>query len=781
MPATKLDAAEVGMPHFDVPDAGTAGAFDLTSHERARDALSFGLETPGTDYNIYVLGPDRAGRMSATREFIERWLAGRPAAHDWVYVFDFDAPSNPRPLRLAAGTGRRLHDAVADTIPALARELAAAFSSEVYQRQLEQMRAHGENQMQQRLRALDSEARGAGLALVNTPQGALVAALGEDGEPVPVQTLPAQQREALEQRSRGLMEQLASIHRDSARAQRELLLAIKQLNRDVARRAVDALLAGLIEDFRDDSGVTQWLERMVRDIVDHYELFLTTEGNVVLPQSDAPRRRYSVNLLVDRAGDDHSPLVCEHNPTYENLFGSIEYRQVRGGALDTDVTLIRAGALHRANGGVLMLRADALVVQPALWGFLKAALRDAEIRIEEPYRMNALPIAGTPKPLPIPLSLNVVIIGAPRWYYGVFALDPEFQLYFKVKAEIEPFAEATPENLAHYAGLIKAQAAQHDIDVAPDAIVRLLAISARWAGHRERLTAAYELVADVLIEASKQNTRGARIDRAAIDAAIAARRRRNSQIEDRVHQAIEEGTTLIQTRGRVVGQINGLTVQSVGDHTFGAPARITARSSVGRRGVLSIERLVAMSGPIQQKGSLVLQGILMRRFAHAIPLSFDCSVTFEQLYGGVEGDSASMAEYIAIISELADLPVRQDIGITGSINQQGEAQVIGGVHHKVEGFFRACREGGGLTGDQGVILPAQNVKNLVVRDEVRDAVVAGRFHLWSVRTADEALELLLGRPCGERDATGAYPDDSIYGAVMRTLRGFDAILQARGI
>jgi predicted ATP-dependent protease len=379
------------------------------------------------------------------------------------------------------------------------------------------------------------------------------------------------------------------------------------------------------------------------------------------------------------------------------------------------------------------------------------------------------------------LALNVVIIGAPQWYYGVFALDPEFQLYFKVKAEIEPVADATHKNLVRYAGLIRAQAEKHDIRLHGGALSRLLGVSARWAGHREKLTSAYELVSDVLIEASKLAAPGAEIDADAIDTAVRARRRRNSQIEDRVHKAIEDGTTLIQTRGRVVGQINGLTVQFVGDHTFGAPARITARSSIGRRGVISIERLVAMSGPIQQKASLVLQGILMRRFAHRIPLSFDCSVTFEQLYGGVEGDSASMAEYIAIISELADMPVRQDIAITGSINQLGEAQVIGGVHHKVEGFFRACRDNGGLTGEQGIIVPVQNLKHLVVRDEVRDAVASGQFHLWTVRNVEEALEVLLESPCGTLVAEGDYPADSVYGRVMVTLKRFDAALSDRGI
>jgi predicted ATP-dependent protease len=540
------------------------------------------------------------------------------------------------------------------------------------------------------------------------------------------------------------------------------------------------LLGGLADRFHAFLPLTEWVDGLRRDIVDHHELLVSSEDGVVAPRTDRAERRYSVNLLVDRSREGHPPVICEHNPTYENLFGFIEYRQLPGGGLDTDVTMIRPGALHRANGGVLILRADALVLNPILWMFLKGALRDGEIRIEEFYRANSPPLAGAPKPVPVPIDINVVIVGAPQWYYAFFAQDPDFQSYFKVKAEIEPTADATYENLCRYAGLIAGNARSNGIEVSRDGIGRLLGMASRWAEHRERLTARFELISDVLIEASKLNP-GVALTADHIRAAVALRRDRNGQVEDRVQRSIAEGAILIQTRGAVVGQINGLTVQALGDHAFGSPARITARSSVGRRGVINIERLVAMSGPIQQKGSMTLQGILMRRFAHQFPLSFDCSVTFEQMYGGIEGDSASMAEYIAIVSELADVPIRQDLAITGSINQLGEAQVIGGVHHKIEGFFASCQSLGGLSGTQGVILPRQNEANLVLRDEVRDAIAAGRFHLYSVVRAEEAIELFTGMPVGEMDPSGAYPKESVYGRVMARLSRFDTMLTARHI
>ncbi len=780
MTVRELDADAVGLPQFDFAVAGDARAFSLTSHATAGAALQFGLNTPGNDYNVYVLGPNRSGRMTATREFIEAWASPRERAEDWIYVFDFDAPATPRPVALPPGTARRLKTATDQLLPALAQELASAFGSESYQRQAAALRSQGEAELQGRMRALETEANAAHLSIVNTPQGAIIAALGDDGNPMPINALPPEKRAELEESSRQLMEKMAEINRDGARFQRQFFESLRGLNREVARRASDGLLAGLRESFNQFEQLRGWLEGFSRDVVEHYELLLSSDDGVVSPRPERAQHRYSVNLLVDRSHENHPPVICEHNPTYENLFGFIEYRQLPGGGLDTDVTLIRPGALHRANGGVLILRAEALVRDPMLWAFLKGALRDGEIRIEEFYRASSPPIAGAPKPVPVRLNINVVIVGAPEWYYAFFAQDPEFQLYFKVKAEIEPTADATPDNLACYAGLIEANARDNGFEVSREAVGRLLGMATRWAEHRERLTARFELIYDVLIEASKMYP-GERLAAEHIRAAVNMRRARNGQMESRLQRAIADGTILIATDGNRVGQINGLTVQSTGDHTFGAPTRITARASVGRRGVINIERLVAMSGPIQQKGSMTLQGILMRNFAHRFPLSFDCSVTFEQMYGGIEGDSASMAEYIAIVSELADVPLRQDLAITGSVNQLGESQVIGGVHHKVEGFFRACAGRGELTGTQGVVLPRQNESNLVLRDEVRDAVAAGTFHLHSVERVDEAIGLFTGLAVGQMDGQGNYPAESVYGRVMARLTRFDATLSERHI
>jgi predicted ATP-dependent protease len=775
----ELGASDVGLPEYRFDIENDVSTFDLSSHARARQAIEFGLNTPGNDYNVYVLGLDRSGRMTATREFVESWAKTKPPANDWIYVVDFDAPSNPRPIRLPAGVGRRFKADVDELIPALARELAAAFGSESYQRQTSSLRAQNDAEIQSQLTALEADANAARLSIVNTPQGAVVAAIGDDGNPIPITMLPPEQRAGLEERGRHLMEQMAEINRDAARFQQQFFERLRAFNRDVAARAIDGLLAGVKQRFAAHGPLTEWLDQLQRDLIERHELLVGSENGIVAPRPDRAGR-YAVNLLIDRSREPHPPVVCAHNPTYENLFGAIEYRQLPGGTLDTDVTLIRPGAFHRANGGVLILRAEAMVGDPILWAFVKSALRDGELRIEEFYRANSPPIAGAPKPVPVPINIKVVIVGAPQWYYSYFAEDFEFRSYFKIKAEIEPTADATPANLCRYAGLITGNARRSGVEVTPDAVQRLLGMAARWGEHRERLTCRFELITDVMIEAARLNP-GVRLTADHIRAAVQLRRERNGQVEDRVQRSIGDGTILIQTHGAVVGQINGLTVQTLGDHAFGSPARITARSSVGRRGVINIERVVAMSGPIQQKGSMTLQGILMRRFAHRFPLSFDCSVTFEQMYGGIEGDSASMAEYIAIVSELADVPIRQDLAITGSINQLGEAQVIGGVHHKIEGFFASCQALGGLSGTQGVVLPLQNEVNLVLRDEVRDAVAAGRFHLYSIERAEEAIALFTGMPAGEIDGAGEYPHDSVYGRVMKTLERFDSMLSARHI
>jgi predicted ATP-dependent protease len=772
MAARELDSGEVGLPKFTFAPHPAPEVFALESHRRAREALDFGLSVPGIGFNIFVLGEDRAQRMTATLAYLGEAVKHRGALPDWVYLNDFRDPSAPAPHALPNGTGRRLRDRMADLVPQLRDSFAAAFSSEAYQARFMALREAAQTAVAQEMTALRATAGHYGMELAESQEGVRLVRTEHATDAAPLD-------EAAE---RELTAAFVRLQRITVDARRDLGKAIEVLSRSTADAVAAPILDELQREFGEIDGLARWLVELRADILDDPARFRATPAEPEAAAPEPAERRYAVNLLVDHGDDPHPAIVLESNPTYENLFGRIEYRQAQG-SIETDFTLIRAGAIHRANGGILVLRAEALAANPASWAFLKAALRDGEIRIEEPQRAAMTAIAGAPQPKPIPLDVKVVIIGAPRWYALFFEGDPEFHTYFKIKADIDSDMAASPDNLGVYAGLLDAMAREHGLAGASEAATqRLLGIAARWADRRDRLTARIEIVGDLVAEAAPRD-RMAKVERlteASVRDTYAARRRRNSRIEDRILRSILDNETMIETAGRALGQVNGLTVYDMGDRRFGTPVRITARASVGRAGIVNIERDVALGGPIQQKAAMVLQGFLAGSFAQVRPLSFTCSITFEQSYGGVEGDSATLAELIAVLSDLARIPVRQDIAITGSMNQTGAAQAIGGAYSKIEGFFRLCgARPGGLTGTQGVVLPDANRAHIVLHDDLAEAIAAGRFHLWSVASVADAAELMLGLPAGAPDAQGNYPRDTIFGRAASRLAEFDRILAER--
>ncbi|CAK0760155.1 Endopeptidase La [Azospirillaceae bacterium] len=521
-----------------------------------------------------------------------------------------------------------------------------------------------------------------------------------------------------------------------------------------------ALADDMIKDFAVVGDLARWLEAMRHDVVERIATFSTAAPDSL----DAPERRYAVNLLVDHSDDDAPIVHIEPNPTYGNLFGRIEYIQSSTG-LATDFTMIRAGSLHRANGGILVLRAEALAKDAAVWEALKGCLRDQKIRIEEPHRSGAVPLANAPRPLSIPFNAKVVIVGAPRWYYGWFLNDPESRVYFKVKADICDDLRCSPENTAAFVGMIHRIAEKHGACCDPDAAQLLLGAAARWAEHRHKFSSRLELLEDLIGEAALIGGRtpnGGRIARADVAQAMADRRRRVSQAEDRLHRAISEGTIAISTTGWAIGQVNALIVFNKTDHQYGSPCRVTARSWIGRRGLINIERDVNLGGPIQHKGVMGLHGYLAGRFARKAPVSFSCSVTFEQNYGGIEGDSASLAELLAIVSDLSGAPLRQDLAVTGSVNQHGEIQPVSGLNQKIEAFYRACLALGGLTGTQGVLIPEVNLIHVVLENEVTQAIADGKFHLWTATHVESVVELFTKQTA-----------DKVYESVATTLAEFN--------
>ena len=778
MAAKKLKAAQAGIPKFAPKVAENSDVFRLSSHARAREAMEFGIEAKGPGFNIFVLGPDRSGRMTSTVDFLEAMMAGRPTPDDWIYLNNFSEQHHPRPVRLPAGEGRRFQGQMQALLPQLRESLQRAFGAADYEKQIEARSDQVQQLVAAEIERLRVEARAEGLDIVQTPNGFNIIPIGEDGQPLPPEVIPDDRREQLDADAREISGKLRDIRRYAARQQIKFAEQVAETNRQVAENAVGGLIDEIGSDFAGHAEIVTWLEEMRADILENIARFQPAADPNAEPGPESPERRYCVNLLVDNAGTSQSPVVLEPTPTAETLFGYMEYRQ-SGGILETDFSMIRAGALHRANGGVLVLRAENVAATPGLWNAIKAALRDGEIALGSPLRSGAMPIAGLPKPLPIALDIKIVLVGAPRWYYTFFSVDPEFQTYFRIKSDIDAAMPASDENLATYASLIRRMAHDYeDRSIDDRAIGKLLGMAARWAGDRESLSAQFERIEDALREAAHLVRRGKRITLKAVNEALESRRDRNARIEDRLHEQIADGTVMIDVAGAIRGQVNALTVRDMGDHAFGTPSRVTARASIGRRGVINIERDISMSGPIQQKGAMVVQGFLAGHFARRFPLSFNCSITFEQSYGGVEGDSASLAELIAILSELSGLPVRQDLAITGSVNQRGESQAVGGVHHKIEGFFRTCRDQGGLSGTQGVVIPKANEKNLVLRDEVASAIGKKQFHVWSVETIEEALELFLGTKAGTANPAGEYPPESIYGRVAGELERFDTVLRS---
>jgi len=748
MKKKSLKAKDVGIPLFPLRAAEAKARkrrsvtlFDLSSHTRANEAMNFGLKMRNKGFHVFVVGEDRSGRMTATMAYLKQYIQKLSPPHDWVYLNNFSSPHRPKPFRLPNGKGGQLKKAMLDLITSLHSVLSKTFSHPHYVSQIDEMTTSLETQVQEELQAVQEFAKSRGLNIEETNEGfsiQVIEQLAEDKPPTSLYSTKDIQE---------IKDRLNRITTSAHLAGRHLTIQIKEAKKSMATQVIEPLFQRFREDY--DKYIGDWIHELTEDVLDHIDDFLSEDPETSSKLPLLIEERYAVNVLINNKGFNFPEVVLEPTPTYENLFGSIKYRTMVGGGMETNFTMIRPGALHRANGGILVLRAEALAQSPEVWEFLKAALRDQRIRIEERHRESSLPLLDAPEPMSIPLDVQVFLIGAPIWYYNVFFNDPDFKTYFKIKAEIDPDLPATPHNLAIYTKLIKQSSILHTgQEIDPEAVQYLMGCSARWVGHREKLNSKFELIADVLNEAgtlaaTAPERTSTTITKNDIKTVIQERRKRASRLEDRSHEDIESGQILIDTTGIVIGQVNGLSVLSTGDHQYGLPNRISARTYAGELGVINIERLTEMSGPIQQKGVLILDGYLNGMFAQNYPLSCGCSLTFEQNYGGVEGDSASLAELVAILSSLAEIPIRQDIAVTGSINQFGDVQPVGGIIHKIEGFYRTCKHRG-FTGMQGVIIPNTNINNVILRDDVVEAIKRGDFSIWPVSCIEEALSILTG-------------------------------------
>ncbi len=765
-----------------LPFETTADLADLDAivgQDRAVEAVRFAIEMRRQGYNLFALGPEGIGKHTVLRQYLATRAAGEPVPSDWCYVHDFGQPQRPRALRLPPGVGARLRDDLARFTTEIRSAIPAAFESEQYRSRKEALEEALKANREVAIADLDRRAAALDVLIVRTPVGVGLAP-AKDGEVIGTddfKKLPEAEQRRLSDAMRELEEELGETLRKVPRWEREHRDRLRELDREVTRAAVGHLVDELRARYAALPAVIGHLDAVEADVVENAPALLAASSagdempaalrsSTVGETGGAVLKRYQVNVLVDHGASTGAPVVYEDHPTYPNLVGRVEY-VAHLGALVTDFTLVKAGALHRANGGYLVLDAREVLQQPYAWDGLKRAIRSREIRIESLGQALSLISTVSLEPEPIPLDLKVALVGDRLLYHLLCEFDPDFLELFKVQADFEEEIDRGHETDMLYARLIGTLARKEGLrPLDRGAVARVIEQAARIAGDAEKVSTHMRSVSDLIREADHWAGDAGKEHLTADDVqrAIDARLRRAGRLRERVHEQIRRGAILIDTDGAKVGQVNGLSVTQLGDLTFGIPTRITARVRLGRGDVVDIEREVELGGPIHSKGVLILAGFLGGRFAADRPLTLHASLVFEQSYGGVEGDSASLAELCALLSALADLPIRQDLAMTGSVNQHGAVQPIGGVNEKIEGFFDVCAARG-LTGRQGVIVPAANRMNLMLRRDVVDAAASGRFHVHAVETVDEAIELLTGRPAGERGADGDYPSDSVNGLV----------------
>jgi lon-related putative ATP-dependent protease len=755
----------------------------IIGQDRAVDAVKFGIGIRRKGYNLYALGLPGTGKQSVIREFLEQRAADQDTPPDWIYVNNFDHPVKPKAIKLPAGKGCEVERAVERLVEELHSAIPAAFESENYRNRRQAIEDEFKKREEKASNEIQKKAEAERIAFIRTPNGVAFAPTKKDGEvmsPEEFKELPEREQEQINKKVSKLQEQVEEIVSKVPKWEKQYREKLKELTREVTALAVGHLIDELREELKEPPELIEHLDAIEKDVIENVDDFLKSaeESKETMISFPAPRgpkrsllsRRYLVNALIDHSAAKGAPVVYEDNPTYHNLIGQTEYT-AHLGALVTDFNLIKPGALHRANGGYLMLDALKVLAEPYAWEGLKRVLRSSEIRIEPLAHMLGMLTTVSLEPQPIPLDVKIVLLGDHLLYYALCALDPDFNELFKVPADFDDQMDRTSANSLAYASLVGALAKKEELlPFNREAVSRVIEQSARMAGDAEKLSTRMGRVVDLLREADYWAHESGRkaVSAEDVQQAIDEQIHRADRVREREYDAIRRGFTLIDTTGEKVGQVNGLSVIALGAFMFGRPTRITARVGLGEGKVVDIEREVELGGPIHSKGVFIISGYLRSQYVSDRPLSLSASLVFEQSYGAVEGDSASAAETFALLSALADAPIKQSLAVTGSVNQEGQIQAIGGVNEKIEGFFDVCKATE-LTGEQGVLIPASNVKNLMLRRDVVEAVAAGKFQIYPIETIDEGIEAMTGIEAGERDSSGHFPKGSINRRVEERL------------
>lgn len=756
---------------------------EFIGQKRAFDSINFGLAVERPGYNLFLTGLSGTGKASTIKDCIERFIAKRKAngityqPHDWCYVYNFSDPDRPRVLKLAQGRGKSLSSDMDRLLKILKEEIPKAFGSEEYSKQKQKIMEDHQRKYQETITGMEKEAKEKNLMVQISPTGAAVIPL-VDGRPMDREaflSLKDEEREEIETKRRKMMRTVEETYIRLHEMEKEVGEKMGEVDQKIGKFATSRPFEELLEDYREYPDVINFLKEVREYALAKLDLFTHPSppqgpGIPHVPQGD-PFIAYKVNIFVDNSFVSGPPIIIETNPNWFNMYGKMERRALMGTYV-SDHTMIKPGAVQLANGGYLILNIRDVVLNPGVWEGLKRIIRTKEVRVEDPWEQFTIFTPQGMRPQPIPVNFKIVVMGDDTLYQLLSLYDEDFWEMFKVKADFDHQIERTDENMKAYACFIRTCCDEHQLlPFDRTGVAKVIEYAARGAGDQEKLSARFGQLKDLLVESDywARDSRSRMITGEHVERAVKEKIHRLDLVAERIREMIAKGTIMVDVEGAVVGQVNGISVYDMGIFSFGRPSRITAKTFLGRRGIINIERESQLSGRIHDKGVLILSGYLGWKYAQDKPLSLSASVCFEQSYSGVEGDSASSAELYAILGSLSDLPIRQWIAVTGSVNQKGEVQPIGGVNQKIEGFFDVCRAKG-LTGDQGVMIPHQNVRNLMLREDVVKAVNDGRFHIYAIKTIDEGTEILTGVPAGERRPDGTYPESSVNYMVDKRLK-----------
>jgi len=752
---------------------------EIIGQERAVRALKFGLGIKDHGFNVYVAGYPGTGRKTAVKSFVEAQAKTQPVPSDWCYVNNFGNQYEPKALELPAGKGKVFQEDMKNLIENVRNALPKAFESDDYVAKRETTIRSLEKQRKQLIDELNAKAQSEGFVIQTTPVGLLLVPI-LDGKPLSeeeILALPQNTKDRLNEKREKLEIEFRNAMRQLIDMERKIHDALKKLNKEVALYAIGNLVENVIEKYQATPEVAAYLKEVENDILDNLQQFVRRGApDQQLPfampwMREDPYKKYRVNVIIDNSNTAGAPVVMETNATYHNLLGRTE-KEAQFGALTTDFSMIRPGAIHRANGGYLIIPVEDLLRNPFSYDGLKRDLKDAKMSIEEPEERYGFLSVKTLKPQPIPLNEKVILIGNPYLYQLLFAMDPDFQELFKIKAEFDSTMPRTDQNIRHYASFVCSLCEKENLKhLNGTGLAKLVEYSSRIIEDQYKLSTQFSNIADIVRESNYYATQEASefITGNHVRKAIDEKVYRSKLVQEKIQEMIARGFFLIDTDEEKVGQVNGLSVMGLGDFAFGTPSRVTASIGLGREGVIDIEREAKMGGPIHTKGVLILSGYLNEKYAQDKPLTLSARLVFEQNYGGVEGDSASSTELYSILSSISGLPIKQNFAVTGSVNQKGEVQAIGGVNEKIEGFYEVCKAKG-LTGRQAVMIPESNVQNLMLKEEIVDAVKEGSFSIYSVKTIDEGIEVLTGTKAGQRKEDGTYEEGTINYLVDKQLR-----------